>query len=452
MLKTKSHPFGLNIYYYYKDFADFNNKSNSLSDLIVKNRFTSYSQEGISSFFSFRFPIGNLTMFKDYYKIPCGSKLKNDKIINYWYPKFDPINISFEKAIKKIENLLFNSIKNLVKNKNKIGFAMSGGIDSSLIVALSRKIFPNRELYTYSAGFYGEDEFEYSRLVAKELKTIHTEKILYNEDFIGKNSLLEPLIKNKGEPLHPNELALANIEKIAKKDGCDIVLCGEGADDIFGGYGQNFRMYMNYKKDEPFFKFFLNNYRYFSVKEKEFLLKNEYNLDDYKILMNVIKQGELSNDIRNYVPYFTQKVHTIGLITRGINAMNFNNLPSGFPFINMKLVDFTNHLPFEYKVKWKDENSEHKSSGLNFRDVSENLDIPKFILKKLAENYLPNKVIYRPKYGFPVPFDLWFKDLNDWDLNEEIFKVKDISNFNGWKKFMIINLNTFISIFDSFRN
>ena len=449
MLKIKSHPFGLNIYYYYKDF---NNISNSLSALIVKNRFKSYSQEAISSFFSFRFPIGKLTMFKDYYKIPCGSKLKNDTIINYWYPKFDIINISFEKAVKKIENLLFDSIKNLVKNKNKIGFAISGGIDSSLVVALCRKIFPERELYTYSAGFYGEDEFEYSRLVAKELKTIHTEKILYKEDFIGKDSLLLPLIKNKGEPLHPNELALANIEKIAKKEGCDIVLCGEGADDIFGGYGQNFRMYMKYKKDESFFKFFLDNYRYFSVKEKEELLNKKYIIDDYEILMNVLNQKELPNDIRNLVPYFTQKVHTIGLITRGINAMNFNNLPPGFPFIDMKLVDFTNNLPFDYKVKWKDENSAKKALGLNFRDISENLDVPKFILKNLAEKYLPNKVIYRPKYGFPVPFDLWFKDIKDWDLNEEIFKVKDISNFNGWKKFMVINLNTFISIFNSFKN
>lgn len=445
----KSSPFGLKIYYYYKNY---NVSSDNLIDLISKNKFDKFSPYGISSFFTFRFPIGNLTMFKDYFKIPCGSELKNNRISTYWYPKFIPIQLSLDDALKKIENLLLGAIKKLVKGKSKIGFAMSGGLDSSLIVALSRKLYPNVKLYTYSAGFYGEDEFEYSRLVAQKLNTIHVEKILYKEDYIGKNSLLAPLIRNKGEPLHPNEIALANIEKMAKQDGCDIVLCGEGADDIFGGYGQNFRMYTNYKQNEPFFKFFLDNYRYFSIEDKDHLLKNDYNLNDFEILMSVLNSNELPKDIKNLVFYFTQKVHTIGLITRGVNAMRFNGFPPGFPFINMELVDFVNTLPFKLKVKWKDENSKEKAQGLNFRDISENLDIPKFILKKLAENYLPNKIIYRPKYGFPVPFDSWFEDLKEWDLNEEIFKTNDISNLNGWKKFMLINFNTFINEFKKHRN
>jgi asparagine synthetase B (glutamine-hydrolysing) len=449
MVEIKSSPLGSKIYYYYRDF---NNLSDNLIDLISKNRFEMFSPLGISSFFTFRFPIGNLTMFNDYFKIPCGSELKNNNINTYWYPKFTPIQISLDEALKKVEKLLLEAIKKLLKEKDKIGFAMSGGVDSSLIVALSRKLFPDATLYTYSAGFYGEDEFEYSRLVAQKLNTIHTEKILSKEDYIGKDSLLAPLIRNKGEPLHPNEIALANIEKIAKKDDCDIVLCGEGADDIFGGYGQNFRMYMNYNQNVPFFKFFLDNYSYFSVEDKDYLLHKDFNIDDYEILMSVLKQNEFPRSIKNYVTYFTQKVHTIGLITRGINAMKFNNLRPGFPFINMELVNFVNSLPFKFKVKWKDKNSKQKAKGLYFRDISENLDIPKFILKKLAEYYLPYKIIYRPKYGFPVPFDYWFENLKEWELNEEIFKTNDISNLNGWKKFMLINLNTFINEFNKHRN
>jgi len=447
--EIKSSQFGLKIFYYYKGFRNF---TNNLADSILKNKFEMFSPYGISSFFTFRFPIGNFTMFKDYYKIPCGSELKDKSVNTYWYPRFTPIQITLEKALDKIENLLLESIRNLVKEKDKIGFAMSGGVDSSLIVALSRKLFPDTPLYTYSAGFYGEDEFEYSRLVAQKLETIHTEKILNKEDYIGKNSLLVPLIKNKGEPLHPNEIALANIEKEAKKDGCDIVMCGEGADDIFGGYGQNFRMYINYIQGEPFFKFFLDNYRYFSKEDKDYLLKDDYNIDDFKILMMTLKKNEFPKEIKNFVPYFTQKVHTIGLITRGINAMHFNELPPGFPFINMKLVNFVNSLPFNLKIRWKDKGSKKKAQGLNFRDISEKLDVPKFCLKKLAEKYLPYNIIYRPKYGFPVPFDYWFEDLNEWDLNDEIFKTKDISRLNGWKKFMVINLNTFINEFNKHRN
>jgi len=449
MTEFKTSPFGLKIQYYFKTFNDI---SDNLINLVSKNGFDGFSPEGISSYFTFRFPIGALTMFKDHFKIPCGSELSHKEIKTYWYPNFTPIQISLNDALKKIELYLFEAIKSLVEGNKKLGFAMSGGVDSSLIVSLCRKLFPERDLYTYSAGFYGEDEFEYSRLVAKELNTVHTEKILYKEDYIGKNSLLGPLISNKGEPLHPNEIALGNIEKIAKNDGCDIVLCGEGADDIFGGYGQNFRMYLNYKKDVPFFKFFLDNYRYFSIEDKEYLLKKEYNIDDYEILMNVLNENELPNNIKNYVTYFTQKVHTIGLITRGINAMRYNGFPSGFPFINMELVNFVNSLPFKFKVHWKSKDSKEKAEGLHFRDISENFDIPKYILKKFAESYLPYEVIYRPKYGFPVPFDLWFEDLKDWDLDDEIFKTNNISNLNGWKKFMVINLNTFFNEFKKHRN
>ena len=119
MTEIKSSPFGLKIFYYYKDFR---NISNNLADLIFKNKFESYSPHGISSFFTFRFPIGNLTMFKDYFKIPCGSELKDKNINTHWYPTFTPIKITLEETLEKIEKLLIDGIINLVKGKDKIGF------------------------------------------------------------------------------------------------------------------------------------------------------------------------------------------------------------------------------------------------------------------------------------------------------------------------------------------
>ena len=151
--------------------------------------------------------------------------------------------------------------------------------------------------------------------------------------------------------------------------------------------------------------------------------------------------------MKNLVTYFTQKVHTVGLITRGANAMRFNGLDIGFPYINRELVDYVNALPFDYKVRWKSDADKKKANNVNFREVSEKYDIPKYILKKIAEKYLPEKIIYRPKYGFPVPFDKWFSDLKEWPLDEKVFKSGDIGKFSGWKKFMLINLDTFIKEF-----
>ena len=69
MNEMKSTPFGLNIEYYFKNI---NEHSDNLVNLVSKNGFDSFSPEGISSFFTFRFPIGNLTMFKDYFRFLVG--------------------------------------------------------------------------------------------------------------------------------------------------------------------------------------------------------------------------------------------------------------------------------------------------------------------------------------------------------------------------------------------
>lgn len=448
----KSSILGDKITYYQKN--NLKNNSQELADLVSKKGFKRFDSEGITSFLTFRWPIGDLTMFEDLKKIPCGAEIKNGKTRTYWYPEFKEKKIPFEKAKKITEELLIKAIKKLIKEKN-FGIPVSGGVDSSLVVALCRKIYPNKKIYTYSAGFYGDDEFEYSRIVAKKFKTCHKEKILSKEDYIGDNSLLRPLIRKKGEPLHPNEIALVKVEKMAKEQGCDTALCGEGSDDIFGGYGQNLRMYVNYKinekDDKNFFKFFLDNYRYFSLEDRKKIVKEKYLIDDFKLLDSFLDAKEMPQDIRNKIFYFTQKIHTPGLIIRGANAMRFNNLETGFPYIDRELVDFVNSLPFEYKVHWKSKKHEKEAKSMNFRDISEKMDVPKYILKKIAEKYLPYKIIYRKKYGFPVPFEKWLKNLKKWPLNQEIFKTTDISTFSGWKKFMIINLNSFIEEFNQYK-
>jgi len=416
-----------------------------LSNEIRKNKFSDFSPEGITSYLTYRHPIGKYTMFKDYQKLPFGFSEEGCN----WYPNFNIKNDDFITAKNKVEELLLESIKKLTKDKEKIAVTISGGVDSSLIAAMLRKIYPNKELYSYCAGFYGDDEFEYARIVAQDNNFIHSEFRLGKEDFLEKKSLLKELIKFKAAPLHPNELPLAYIEKEAKKDGMDIVLCGEGADDIFGGYGQNFRMYMNYEHKESFFKFLLDRYRYFSLEDRK-IIKEKYLVNDFELTINSLNLEHLNFDIRNWAIYFTQVLHTPGLITRGANAMRYNGFPLGFPYIEQNLVEYVNSLPFEYKVAWKSEDDKNNALGKSYREISEKYDIPKMLLKKIAENYLNNNIIYRPKKGFPVPFNLWLEDVNSWNLNTRVFKSKDISAFNGWKKFMIINLSLFCDTFEEY--
>jgi len=458
--------FGLNVSYYYHE--DRSLPINLLSKKAMAEVNLELDPHAISSFLTFRYPIGKRTMFRQFGRVPFGGvEDGNGSRLKQWVPAFSTIDPSFEKACEVTEKLLLNSLESLLNQQvaagdEPIAVPLSGGVDSSLITAMIRHLYPDADLRTYSAGFYGDDEFEYARIVADHCNSTHSEKVLGKDDYIGPDSLLRPLIAFKGEPLHPNEIALAEVERIAKTEGCTMAVCGEGADDIFGGYGQNLRMYLDYQGSWPmetdtdrtsdirgFFSFFLDNYRYFSKEDRRFFVREEHLKDDIDLLMECMPSFEVPKDIRDAVFYFIQKAHTPGLITRGANAMRFNGLEPGFPFIDPSLVNYVNSLPFEFKVAWKSPEHEEKamSSGLSFRGISEKFDIPKYILKKIAEKYIPHDIIYRQKKGFPVPFGQWMKDVTDWPLRQDIFRTTDLSGTSGWKKFMLINLNTFLEDF-----
>jgi len=390
------------------------------------------SPADITSFLTFRYPITDHALFRD-----CWGVATTD-----WHPQFSCSDATFEEAVTYVQELLSASIHKMVQGK-QVGIAV-GGLDSSLIVALVRELYPDRKLYTYSVGFGGTDEFEYARMVANQCGTQHTEVRLGKTDYMEG---LRPLVHYKGAPLHPNELALACAERVAVRDGCEIVLCGEGADDIFGGYGQNLRMYMNYSPGNDYVAYLLQNYRYISLEDRAALIRDEYLIDDVELLRPLLDDAPI--DTRDRMFYFTQRVHTVGLHARGANAMRFNGLPMGFPYIAPCLVSYVNSLPFDYKVHWKSPEDEMEAHGMYFRDVSEERDIPKYLLKKLAERYLPQELIYRKKCAFPVPFDDWFHNTQSWPLDATVFKTTDISGLTGWNKFMMINLNTFIEEFGS---
>ncbi|MHA1410630.1 MAG: asparagine synthase-related protein [Candidatus Odinarchaeia archaeon] len=441
----ESHPFFEYRMYYNNDIC-----SRNINEIIKKGGFKEYSPEGITSFLSFRYPISKYTMFKNIFKIPNGEYYKDGTFYTRWTPKFNNNNISFSEAKKNVLKLLIKSINKIIQDKKIIGLTLSGGVDSSLLCGLLIKHFPKIELKTYSSGFTTEDEFVYSRMVAQKYSTDHKELVLNKEDYIGDKSILRNLIKNKGAPLHPNEIALALAERQAKKDGCQIVLCGEGADGIFGGYGQLLRMYINIADYSSFAEYFMHEYRYFRIEVAKSLVNSKYLTNDVKMVKDIFDHNKFE-DKRNVVFNFIQKIHTPGLIIRGENALSYNGFKPGFPYINNELVNYVNDLPFDYKVRWNSPEAKKNAQQLNFREISELYDTPKYILKKIAESYLPEEVIYRKKYGFPVPFYDWFGELRTMDLDDEIFITNNIEHLSGWEKFMIINLNNFIDVYNKKR-
>jgi len=424
-----------------------------LGKTIRRDGFGTFTPEGITSYLSFRYPVLHHTMFEGYRTLDCGEVMHKGRIYAYWRPDLDTsIDVTEEEAIESVRRLLVRSVGRLIHGKKRIGITVSGGVDSSLITAIVKKEFPDREVHTYSIGFYGDDEFEYSDKVASLFSDSHNKFVLGKDDYIGENSLLRPLIERKCYPLHPNEIALAYGERKAREDGCEIVLCGEGADDIFGGYGINLRLYLDLQNsdDDDIVPFFMDRYRYFSLEEQRRFIRDEFLVDDLQFFRAVKDEASYPDDIHNEIFYFTQRLHTPGLIERGANALGLNGFGDGFPFIDPELVDYANSLPFDMKVHWKDGHSD-TTATMPAAELTEVLDTPKHVLKRVAEHYLPEGIIYRKKKGFPVPFDEWLGDLEELDLDPEFFRTNDVRGLSGWKKFMLINLDTFLRMFKGYR-
>lgn len=356
--------------------------------------------EDVTSFLTFRHFLSNLKTFKYPYTISFKRK-----------------NVNFKEAKENVLEKLKIAVKKKIDNSEKPAIMMSSGIDSVFLAALMKELAPEKKIRAYTAMFASDHEYLESIKRAKYLGLEHKIIEINRSDYLVEDRYLTPLILRKKEPLHPNEIALAKAESISKDDGCDMVFCGEGADDIFGGYSNNFTFYKNWN-GRDFFHDFLETYRYFSLDERKRIINPEFLIDDLELLKEYL--GEHDIGIENLAIYFTQKIHTPGLLKRGYNAIASNGLEKAFPYMNSELVSYVNSLPFEYKI---------------FSNIS------KYILREIACMFVPKNFAYTEKHPFPVTFNTWMKDINNWNLNDKLFLTKNISKFNGWNKWMLINLN-----------
>ena len=157
-----------------------------------------------------------------------------------------------------------------------------------------------------------------------------------------------------------------------------------------------------------------------------------------------------------------QKHHLVCLLDR----LDYMSMASGVeartPFVDHKVVEFVNSIPFHFKFKWK--SIFHKAAGLfsNSFENSEKRDVSKYLLRKHALKYLPKKIANRKKLGFPVPLDKWLDNkillkfvkeilLDNKTKTRGIFNIAEIEktinsnqkpqyDFFGKKIWMLLNL------------
>ncbi|MDO8281054.1 MAG: asparagine synthase (glutamine-hydrolyzing) [Thermodesulfovibrionia bacterium] len=196
----------------------------------------------IDRYIAYRYIPSPLTGIKNIYKLPAGCSItfslekpeREIKPHQYWVPRFEPKTvISFDEAKESMLSLLGESVSMRMMSDVPIGVFLSGGLDSSAVVALLRQRH-NGDIRTFSVGFPDEefDERPFARSVAERYGTIHTE--LMAETDIGRD--LQKIIWHFDEPFgDPSALPSFYLAKAASSH-IKVVLNGDGGDEVFAGY------------------------------------------------------------------------------------------------------------------------------------------------------------------------------------------------------------------------
>ena len=288
-----------------------------------------------------------------------------------------------DEIINTIDILVNNAVEKRLNIADvPVGILLSGGLDSSLITAISKKY--KEELNTYSIGFNTinneiGNEFYYSDLVSNEFNTSHKKYNISNDDLYHN---LDTVISNMSEPMVSQDSSafflLAKNVSISNK----VVLSGQGADEVFGGYF----WYEQIMKDqgtndtEILSKYYFDRTfeNYCNAINKDYISTNNV----FNEINNKFKQ--MDQDLPVLDKVFRLELSTLIIddpVKRVDNMTMSHGLEARVPFLDIELIKFM--------LSVKSENKINKSN--------------KYYLKKLSERYLKNEVIYRDKFYFPVP-------------------------------------------------
>jgi len=399
------------------------------------------------------------TIYRSIHKLPPASygicNKNGFKINNYWdYDYRNKINIKESKAVDLLEEKLAEAVRIRMIADVPIGALLSGGVDSSLIVALMSKL-NNNPIHTFSVGFEDKsiDELAYAQQVADKYDTIHFSEIVRS----NASDFLPQIIKHYGEPFaDPSAIPSFYVCKVARKK-IIVGLNGDGGDELMGGYSRyifnSFQMLFScffgsfipssfaakmgpklvlksnsaIKKTASYLLIeclrpelrSITKYQYFfNERVRSRLLNNRFNssyLEDWYV--DILKQscGKASHPIDRML-YIDNKNYLAGdlLVKMDIASMHCG-LETRSPLLDHHLIEFCSSLPAHLKSK--------NGQG-------------KYLLKKVAERYFPKEFVYREKMGFSIPLADWLngslKDLLLYVLHNPIlmsdFDKKEIQN------------------------
>ncbi|OME78727.1 asparagine synthase (glutamine-hydrolyzing) [Paenibacillus sp. FSL A5-0031] len=407
------------------------------------------NKDALKPYLTFQYSVLDETFFKGVYKLKPGHYMIYKKgrieVKSYWDSQFNSEENTLKHYVEKIKNTLRESVEYHGISDVKVGSFLSGGIDSSYITAL---LEPSK---TFSVGFQDYNGIFNETNLAEDLSKIlqienHKKLVSADECF----DLLPTIQYHMDEPQsNPSSVPLYFLAELASKH-VTVVLSGEGADEIFGGYDwyDSTPAMKRYEKipyvvRRPLSLFskklprnrissflvkggqrveerFIGQAKVFEEVDALNVLKDEYkNGPSIQSITKAVYDNVQGKDDVSKMQYLDLKLWLPGDILLKADKMSLaHSIELRVPFLDKKVMNLASKIPTSLRV--------HPNNT-------------KYALRTAAKEVLPDEWANRPKVGFPVPIRHWLREEKYYSIVKEMFlsdRAKQFFNTDVLMKFL----------------
>lgn len=387
--------------------------------------------DSLQHYLSFQYVPEPNTMTRLIKKLPAGHYFTKKpeqpmEIHSFWTPKFQQVHSSENQLIHEIREVLTDSVHVHMRSDVPVGAFLSGGIDSSFIVSLAKEVNPRLKTFTVGFEKSGYSEVNVAQDTANVLQLENISYMISSQEFLEE---LPKIVWHLDDPLA--DPALVPLYFVAREAArhVKVVLSGEGADELFGGYNiyrepHSLRIFNHIsprfkeilkvlsrifpegfkgksfieRGTTPLEERYIGNAKMFEENEKRKLLRTFKSNLDYTTITKPIYQQSMSYD--SVTKMQNIDIHTWlkgDILVKADKMTMAHSLELRVPFLDKHVFEVASKLHTDLKIK---NNS------------------TKYILRKAAEGLVPEHVVERKKLGFPVPIRHWLKDeLYEWAVD-----------------------------------
>lgn len=407
--------FGIKPLYYLKTGERVRAFASELKSFLALPRFEpEVNDRAVFNYLSYQYNPLEETFIKGAYKLPPGHYMAieaesgKEEIKRYWKLELDPDESLDEHQTRdKIFETLEDSVAHHMIADVPVGSFLSGGIDSSIIATLMQRVRGESKVKTFTVTFGSVSEGVEAMETAEPLGTDHKEVEIGSEEYF---SALPKVLWHFDEPVaDPSALGLYFLAREARKE-VKVVLSGEGADELFGGYniylepfsrqkiawlpkpllallsklplrGANFAKRALLRLEDRY----IGNAKVFDFDEAQRLWKGAP-VERYSLESLYDDVSELSDSAK--MQHIDINTWLVGDILAKADKMTMaHSLELRVPFLDREVAEFARTLPD--RLKWRDRTT-------------------KYLLREAFRSVLPEATRRRPKLGFPTPLRDWF--------------------------------------------